>query len=45
MSAFESIKRGLTEAIVHSKGVGAGVFEYHPSVVDIAALRQRLALG
>lgn len=44
MSAFESIRRGLIEAIDHSKGFGPGMIEYHPRVVDVAALRQRLGL-
>jgi putative transcriptional regulator len=44
MSAFESIKRGLNEAIDHGKSIGSGVIEYHPRAVDVAALRNRLGL-
>lgn len=44
MTAFASIKQGLTEAINHAKGDKAGVIEYQPCAVDVAALRHRLAL-
>lgn len=44
MSAFQSIKRGLTEAVSHAKGKPSRVKEYRPYRVDVAALRKRLGL-
>lgn len=44
MSAFQSIKQGLTEAVAHAKGKQAGVNEYQPYEVDVAGLRKRLGL-
>lgn len=44
MSAFQSIKQGLTEAIAHAEGNKAGVREYQPYQVDVAGLRKRLGL-
>jgi putative transcriptional regulator len=44
MSAFQSIKQGLTEAVAHAKGKQAGVNEYQPYEVDVASLRKRLGL-
>jgi len=44
MSAFKSIKQGLHEAVSHTKGKQAGVLEYRPYDVDVAALRKRLGL-
>ena len=44
MSAFQSIKQGLTEAVVHAKGKQAGVNEYQPYEVDVANVRKRLGL-
>jgi putative transcriptional regulator len=44
MSAFQSIKQGLTEAVAHAKGKPAGVNEYQPYEVDVAGLRKRLGL-
>ena len=40
--AFESIKRGLTEAIGHAKGKQAGVKVWRPAPVDVATVRGRL---
>ncbi len=40
--AFESIKRGLTEAIGHAKGKQAGAKVWHPTAVDVAEVRARL---
>ena len=40
--AFESIRQGLTEAVAHAKGRQAGVKVWHPTPVDVAALRGRL---
>ena len=42
MSAFNSIKQGLAEAIAHAKGERVAVKEYRPYQVDVAALRKRL---
>lgn len=42
MTAFTSIKQGLTEAIAHAKGQQPGVVEYRPYAVDVGALRRRL---
>jgi len=39
--AFESIRQGLTEAIGHAKGQHAGVQEWRPAPVDVAAVRGR----
>ena len=44
MSAFQSTKQGLTEAVAHVKGKQAGVNEYRPYEVDVANLRKRLGL-
>ena len=44
MSAFASIKQGLTEAITHAQGGESGVIEYRPQPLDVAALRGRLGL-
>ena len=40
--AFDSIKQGLTEAINHAKGRQAGVKEWQPAAVDVAAVRGRI---
>ncbi len=40
--AFESIRRGLNEAIGHAKGKQAGVKVWQPSAVDVAQVRSRL---
>jgi putative transcriptional regulator len=40
--AFDSVKRGLTEAIGHAKGKQAGVKVYQAAAVDVAAVRGRL---
>lgn len=42
MTAFASIKQGLTEAIAHAQGEAVSVIEYRPYVVDVGALRRRL---
>jgi putative transcriptional regulator len=45
-TAFESINRGLGEAIIHARANGAnkpaGIKLYHPQTVDVPALRDRL---
>jgi putative transcriptional regulator len=43
--AFDSIKRGLTEAITHQKGSGKGVKIHAPEEVDVQALRKRIGLS
>ena len=42
--AFDSIKQGLTEAIVHRKGQSKGVKIHTPTEIDVQALRTRLGL-
>ena len=42
--AFDSIKQGLTEAIVHRKGQNKGVKIHTPTEIDVQALRTRLGL-
>lgn len=42
--AFESIRQGLDEAIRHAKGDAAGVREYRPEPVDVAAVRRSTGL-
>lgn len=44
--AFDSIKKGLTEAIGHAKGTkaGAGVRVFQPEPVDVKELRQRVGM-
>lgn len=46
-NAFDSIKQGLTEALVHAKtkdSKTAGVKLYQPQAVDVSGLRERLSL-
>ena len=46
-NAFDSIKQGLNEALVHAKTKGsktAGVKLYQPQAVDVSGLRERLSL-
>jgi putative transcriptional regulator len=45
--AFDSIKKGLNEAIAHAQTKGkkdAGVKLYQPHAVDVSSLRERLSL-
>ena len=42
--AFDSIKRGLREAIAHQKGKAKGVRVYEPADIDVQALRKRIGL-
>jgi putative transcriptional regulator len=42
--AFESISRGLNEAVAHAKGKGVTVKTYKPKTVDVSALRQRMGM-
>lgn len=43
-SAFQSIGRGLREAIAHQKGRTKGIKTYTPSEIDVHALRNRIGL-
>ena len=42
--AFDSIKKGLQEAIAHPKGKTRGVKTFTPSAIDVQALRKRIGL-
>jgi len=43
--AFDSISRGLNEAVAHAKGEKvAAVKTYRPEAVDVSALRQRMGM-
>lgn len=42
--AFESIQKGLHEAIAHGRGKRAGVRVFKPQAVDVSGLRSRLGL-
>lgn len=42
--AFESIARGLNEAIAHSKNEKVAVKVYKPQPVDVSALRRRMGM-
>ena len=42
--AFESIAAGLQEAVSHAKGQKTGMVEYHPTPVDIKAVRQQVGM-
>lgn len=44
MSAFASVKQGLTEAAAHARGAPVGVVAYRPQAVDVGGLRRRLGL-
>lgn len=44
-AAFNSIKRGLTQALAHQSGKTKGVKTYAPSEVDVQALRKRIGLS
>ena len=43
--AFDSIKKGLEEAIAHSKGEATAVKVFKPVEVDVKAVRQRTGLS
>ena len=43
-TAFDSIRRGLQEAIVHAQGQGEGVRVHRPRPVDVKALRSRIGM-
>lgn len=42
--AFDSISRGLNEAIAHAKGEKVAVKIYKPETVDVSALRQHMGM-
>lgn len=42
--AFDSIARGLNEAIAHAKGEKVAMKIYKPEAVDVSALRQRMGM-
>lgn len=42
--AFDSIKRGLKEAIAHRQGKLRGTKTYTPAGIDVQALRNRVGL-
>jgi putative transcriptional regulator len=41
---FDSISRGLNEAVAHAKGKKVAVKIYKPASVDVSALRQRMGM-
>jgi putative transcriptional regulator len=41
---FESIKNGLEEAILHSKGKKTGIREFRPRAVDVKKIRDKIGL-
>lgn len=43
-TAFDSITRGLNEAISHAKGEKVAVKLYKPEAVDVSALRRRMGM-
>ncbi|NTU91061.1 MAG: helix-turn-helix domain-containing protein [Chlorobiaceae bacterium] len=44
ISAFESIKKGLEEAVEYAQGKQLKVREYHPEPVDVKSIRQTTKL-
>jgi putative transcriptional regulator len=42
--AFDSITRGLNEAIAHAKGERVAIKTYTPEAVDVSALRQNMGM-
>jgi putative transcriptional regulator len=43
-TAFDSISRGLNEAIAHAQGGKVAVNAYKPETVDVSALRQNMGM-
>lgn len=43
-TTFDSIARGLNEAVAHAKGKKVAVKTYTPEAVDVSALRQRMGM-
>lgn len=44
INAFESIKKGLEEAVEYAQGKQLKVREYHPEPVDVKSIRQTTKL-
>ena len=42
--AFQSIKRGLNQAVAHQRGKNRGVRVHTPSSLDVQALRKKVGL-
>ena len=42
---FESIKRGMEEAIAHSKGEQTGIRVFTPQAVDVKTVREKTGLA
>jgi putative transcriptional regulator len=42
--AFDSVSRGLNEAIAHAKGEKVAVKLYKPEAVDVSALRRSMGM-
>ena len=43
-TTFDSIARGLNEAVAHAKGKKVAVKTYKPEAVDVSALRRRMGM-
>ena len=43
-TTFDSIARGLDEAVAHAKGKKLAVKTYTPETVDVSALRRRMGM-
>ncbi|BCB26610.1 transcriptional regulator [Sulfurimicrobium lacus] len=43
-TTFDSIARGLNEAVEHARGKKVAVKTYKPEMVDVSALRQRMGM-
>lgn len=43
-TTFDSIARGLNEAVAHAKGKKVAVKIYKPETVNVSALRQRMGM-
>lgn len=43
-NTYNSIRRGLTQAIAHAKGKAKGAKVCEPKHVDVVALRQRIGM-
>lgn len=43
-TTFDSISRGLNEAVAHAKGKKVAVKTYTPEAIDVSALRQRMGM-
>ena len=43
-TTYDSIARGLDEAVAHAKGKKVAVKTYTPESVDVSALRQRMEM-